>query len=491
MHPNLKPNIRKEDDYVQETYGIAFGNGVLFSLLAGCGGDGQQQTNPPVNKDVLNYEAPDLTYFNGYNDVYTQFGRDGAYVNIYNYLDQMPNVKAFLEDPKHANDVARFMVGEEELYCLPIYTEAKNDPYTFLYRKDIFDANNLTFPTNQEEFVATLRKLKELYPKSYPFVIRNMSGNAPTIQSFGHLWGASHVNVGIANTIFTLDENGEYYCAQFSEAYKEIAKFLLELSQEGLMHPSCATMDTATWQEAFASGSSFITFDKTDRLPQLTKTGRSLNKDFTMTAAAPFNFGEYAKTTEDVSTSFETGIGGGSTFWYAIGYNENKEYSMAYLDWIYSQEGQNMTNWGIEGESYTVEADGSKKFIDAFLDEQGGLQASGIYQPGFTSVRMIDAYMASLSENEKDSLALGLQYVEKSAPQHLLRYTEEEQFLFDTYATALYNYVQGEWLKFFLDRSDFSQWDSVMETLKGKYHYDDVLKIHQDALARVMEEKGV
>lgn len=520
-----------------------------FSLLAGCGGsDGTEETKANVNKDLANYKAPDLTgvkltqfstentdfdpegswldgkieeklgvsveyielpswneqyftmmaegnppdltYYNGYSDAYTQFGRDGAYVNIYNYLYQMPNVKAYLEDPANAADVARYTVGEDELYCLPIHIEAQHDPYTFLYRKDIFDENNLTFPTNQEEFVATLRKLKEIYPDSYPFVLRQMTGNMVTLQSFGHLWGASHVNVGIANTIFTLDENGKYYSAQFSETYKEIAQFLLELTQEGLMHPSCATMDSATWLESFASDTSFITFDKTDRLPQLTKVGRSLNASFEMVAAAPFNFGTYAETAETVTTSFATGIGGGSTFWYAIGNNSNKDDAMAYLDWIYSQEGKTLTNWGVEGESYTVDENGNKQFIQSFLDEHGGLMASGLYQPGLTGTRVIDAYKASLTESEAESLALGLQYVGEGAPQHLLRYNEDEQFTYDSFATALYNYEQGAWTEFFLGKRDFSEWDSVMDLLKNKYHFDELMEIHEAALARVMEENN-
>ena len=103
---------------------------------------------------------------------------------------------------------------------------------------------------------------------------------------------------------------------------------------------------------------------------------------------------------------------------------------MAYLDWIYSQEGQLLTNWGIEGESYTVNAEGNKEFIDSFLEEQGGLQASGMYQPGLTGVRMKDAYVSSLSENEAEALKLGLEYEGKGAPQHLLHYNEDEQFLY-------------------------------------------------------------
>ena len=428
---------------------------------------------------------PDLTFHNTYQDIYFTFGEDGAYVNLMNYLDVMPNLKAYIEDPAHKEIVDRFTTDDGALYLLPVYIEAQHDPYVFLYRKDIFEANNLTFPTNQEEFVAILRKLKELYPDSYPFVIRNMTGNMHTIQSMGHLWGASHVNVGIANTIFTQDAKGNFFSAQISDEYKDMAQFLHNLTQEGLMHPSCATIDTPTWYESFASGTSFISFDKTDRIPAINKTGKSLDESFEIMAAAPFNFGSYAETTDEVTTSFALGIGGGYSMWYAVGNNKNKENTLAYLDWMCSEEAQILSNWGIEGESYTVDENGNKQFIQAFLEEHGGIQNAGLYTPVLTITRKIDAYTAAQTEYEAESLAIGLKYVDKADPQHLVEYTEDEQFVYDTYATALYNYLQAEWLKFYLGKRDFSEWDSVMDTLKNTYHYDDLIKIHEDALSRV------
>ena len=146
-----------------------------------------------------------------------------------------------------------------------------------------------------------------------------------------------------------------------------------------------------------------------------------------------------------------------------------------------------MSNWGIEGESYTVDENGNKQFIQAFLDEHGGIQNAGLYTPTMTITRKIDAYKAAQTENEAACLAMGLKYVEKGAPQHLVEYTEDEQFIYDTYATALYNYLQAEWLKFYLGKRDFAEWDSVMETLQSKYHYDELMKIHEDALARTLE----
>ena len=436
-------------------------------------------------------QVPDITHANLYNNTFDSFGEDGAYINIYNYLDLMPNVKAYVENPENESVISRYTVREGVMYCLPLKTEQEIDPYIFLYRQDIFEKHNLSWPTNQEEFMAVLRKLKEEYPNSYPFVLRSLNGNMQSLMGFSHLWGATHVNQGAYNTVFTLNTDGEYYLAQVSDAYKEIAEFLNSLLNEGLMHPSCATMDAATWYESFASNTCFITFDKTDRLPVMNRTGQTLNPDFQVVAAEPFNFGTYAKTATEVTTSFAPGIGAGTSFWYAIGNNENTANSMAYLDFLYSEDGVQLTNWGVEGESFEYDENGSKKFIESFLDEQLSLTLAGLRQPGLSAVRLTESWMASLSEEDSASLALGLKYVQKDTPQHQLRYNDEEQLIYDTYALSLFNYAQTQWSKFLLSQRDFSEWDKVLEEMKTKYHYDELMEVHNSALARVKEQYGI
>ena len=440
---------------------------------------------------MAEHKVPDVTFGGSYNTTYTQFGDDGAYINYYNYLDMMPNVKAYLEDPENAKDVSKYTVRDGVLYCLPVRQEGNTAPYTFLYRKDIFEANDLSFPTSQEEFVATLRKLKEIYPTSYPFSMRSLTGNSLTVQSFGYLWGDSHVMTGHYGTVFTLGEDGTYHLSFVGETYKAMAKFFVELKDEGLMHPSCATMDTATWQESFSSDTSFITWDKTDRLPSINIAGQSINTSFQMVAAEPFNFGEYAKTTDEVHTSREAGYGAGTSYWYAIGDNENVSYSMAYIDWLFSEEGKIFTNWGVEGESYEIDENGERTFIPEFLEEQGGVLNAGLNQIAQTSFKMEKPYLESLTQAEKDSLALAQKFTGGHTAQHQLEYTEEEQFTYDTFATALYNYVTQQWSKYAIGQADFADWDNMLAEMQRKYHYDEVLKVHEDAYARLAEKYGL
>lgn len=431
---------------------------------------------------------PEMMLINNYTHTnWAGYALDGAFINFKDYMDKMPNVKAYMEDPDNASNTAKFTYSETELYALPIGNEGDTTARAFLYRKDIFEKNNIALPTNQEEFVATLRKLKELYPASQPFVMRSMTGNIQGAQALGHLFGASHVNRGLYGTFFTLDANGEYSMVQTGQAYKEIAQFICDMTKEGLMHASSMTIDTAGWQEALASDTSFITYDKIDRIPQLTKQGADLNPEYKLAAFAPFNFGSNADNPV-VSTSFA----GGATSWGIMVSSMLDEAQLndilTYIDWLYSEEGQLVTNWGIEGESYEVLEDGSLSYIDSFLEAQGGAIKTGLSKAGISAHIWFDPFLDTCDEEMAKGLEMAQQFLGKTAAQYPLLYNEEEQFVWDSYAETLYTTAQGEWSKFALGQKDFAEWDSFLQLLKDEYYYEEVKAIHDSALKRVLGE---
>ncbi len=429
---------------------------------------------------------PELMYIDNYTHTnWASYALDGAYINFMDYMDQMPNVKAYLADPKNEANVAKFQYSETELYALPIGGDGDSTARAFLYRKDIFEKHNIELPTNQEEFVAVLRQLKELYPESMPFVMRSLNGtNIQGAQALGHLFGASHVNRGLYGTFLTLNEDGEYAMAQTSQAYKEIAEFIVEMTKEGLMHASSMTIDTAGWQEALASDTSFITYDKIDRIPQLTTQGKGLNPDYQISVFAPFNFGSNADNPV-ISTSF---AGGATSRAFMVGTTDNIDNVIKYVDWLYSEEGQHMANWGIEGESYEVLEDGSLSYIDSFLEEKGNKVRCGFGVAGMAAHSYFDNFLDTCDEEMAKGLAMAQQYTGKTARQYALLYNEEEQFVWDMYAESLYTTAQGEWSKYALGQKDFAEWDNFQKMLEENYYYNEVKAIHDSALARLLGE---
>ena len=430
-------------------------------------------------------KVPDLQWFNSFSTVgMQQNGRDGVYINIYDYLDQMPNLKKFLEDPANAAHVEKFTVGEREMYNVPVVEKGGNaQKYAFLYRKDIFDKNNLTWPTNQAEFVAVLKELKRIYPESMPFAMRQMTSNMQGAQAFGHLWGGVHLLRGEYTSVFTLDANGKYYLGTTSQAYKEMAMFMKDLLDQGLMHASSLTLDTTQWTSAFSSNTSFITYDKVDQLNGLNTSGKQLNDaSFQMVAGAPFNFGTYATTATTVSTSFASA---GTKYSYAIGNGKNVQNVIKYVDWLYSEEGQMMTNWGVKDVSYVESAEGVKTFKEGFLESKGGLIQAGLWATCMSGCTDMVAYRASCNADLAAALELAEKYEGGTPAQVPLYFGDADNALWPTYAKAFETYTRGELTKFISGQRDFSTWDNVIQELKDNYQYDWLLKLHEDTLASI------
>lgn len=431
--------------------------------------------------------APDMIRVTGYtHKSWGAYGaKDELFVNIMDCLSVMPNLKAYLEDPANAEVLEKFTYSDGEMYAVPVLSSGSAAIYAYLYRQDIFQKHNLTFPTNQEEFVAVLRKLKELYPDSEPFAMRSMKKNIQAAQIYSHLWGATHFNQS-SGKMFTLDAQGNYYLGQVSQPYKEIAQFWKELMDEGLMNKNSLMMDTDGWYSAFREDKSFITYDKVDRLPLMNQNGQTDNPEFQVVAGAPFNMGTYAEKTDVVSTSFAEDITSRAIM---IGCGENMGEVLSYVDWLYSSEGRLMTSWGIEGESYQVAKDGTKSFKEGFVEAQGGWLATGLCSVLTCGVADFEAYKAACEPYVAEAITLAEQFAGKSPKQPLLSFTKDEELMYKSYALSLHNYVCGEWYKFVSGQRDFAEWDQVLERAKKVYGYDILLKIHQDAYERVKQEE--
>ncbi len=440
-----------------------------------------------VQQPITEGNSLDIIWTSGYT--HKDWGIYGAehekFVNIYACLDVMPNLKAFLDDSANKELLEKFTYSEGEMYAVPTPMTGSAAIYAYLYRQDIFQKHNLTFPTNQEEFVAVLRKLKELYPQSEPFAMRSMKKNIQAAQNYGHLWGASHLTLS-SGVAFTLDENGNYYLAHTSNAYKEIAQFWKELMDEGLMNRYSLTMDTDGWYSTFRSNNSFITYDKVDRLPLMNENGQMDNEEFMVVAGAPFNMGTHAQKTDVVSTSFAEDI---TPYAFMIPYGENMGEAISYIDWLYSPEGQLMTSWGKEGESYEVAKDGTMSFKEGFLESVGGWAASGLSVPGICGVGDFEAYKAGCEPYVAEAITLAEQFVERSPKQPLLSFTADEQLMYKTYASGMYNYVCGEWYRFVSGDRDIAEWDQVLDRAKKVYGYEELMEIHNAAYERLKAEE--
>lgn len=416
----------------------------------------QNQYVPMLAQKIV----PDLTLHNDGGTIARTYGPQGAYINILDYLDQMPNVKKFLEE----NPTTTFNV-DGKMYGIPTKNEAATATTCWIWRQDILDKHNLTVPTTLDEWYNTLVTLKGLYPNSTPFIMRNV-----------YAWDKWWANWGLTTytgtgTSVIIQPNGKVEYPFIRPEYKEWVTFMRKLIKEGLLYEAWQSLETGGWYEAFANDRAFVTYDKLDRIPFLNQNVQSVNPSAVFTASPGF-----ACNASGSAGSYETG----SSIHIIIGNGDNLSNTLAYVNWLYSDEGIECTNWGKEGETYTVDENGQRNFKPEVLAK---FVEYGLTQTVVGSTTAFDAYSAAQDESVRACMEAVLPYATLKMPDRI-EFTEDEMVIFDTYKVGVNERAKGYMAKFMLGDKDIEKdWDSYVQELYG-LELQKVIDIHVAAYKR-------
>ena len=226
--------------------------------------------------------VPDITFDNG-SDKGHAYGQKGAYINIYDYLDYLPNVKALMDKYPEA-----FKGREDEngaLYGLPIISDTPTTTYCWIWRQDILEKHNLSIPTTQAEWENVVKTLKSLYPDSYPFILRNTYA----YDNWWINWGFKPYTGTGGSLVKQVDGTVQY--PFIMPQYKEWVTYMRQLIVDGLLYEGWQDVATNKWYEFFANDRSFVTFDKLDRVPYLQQNVGSVNPNAKFVASPAMAFG--------------------------------------------------------------------------------------------------------------------------------------------------------------------------------------------------------
>ena len=206
---------------------------------------------------------PDIFRSHFTDDQRRELGMQGAFVAINEYADELPNFKRMFIDEKEEYGTDGFMISavaaDGNLYAFPGFGGTREVNHGMLYRKDIFDKHNLSMWNSPEEFYQTLKKLKEIYPDSTPFVSKNMN------DIFWHLAPAWGIN-DLGQLYFNREEQTwKHSCVD--PKVKNMLDFLKKLYDENLLDQEFLTCTQAAWtQKMVGADSAFVTFDWIGRL---------------------------------------------------------------------------------------------------------------------------------------------------------------------------------------------------------------------------------
>ncbi|MFC3800746.1 extracellular solute-binding protein [Cohnella sp. GCM10012308] len=391
------------------------------------------------------------------NDV-QKFGSQGAFEDLSKHLDQMPNVKAFLDS--HPDVMSRVVSPNGEIFSIINDGAGEGSQMVWFYRDDIFQKNNLEVPKTWDELYTVAKKLKEIYPDSYPFLFRH---GLSTLDTFGP----------------SFDVYPEFYQDPADPTKmkfgledpnaKTMVEWLNKFVKEKLIPPDWLTMDYKAWTQFMSTNKAFVTVQF---IGQIEIMNSQLTEGHLQFMAPPIGAGDKPYLPKGGQEGY--GLAVAST-------SKNKDAAYRYLDYIFSEKGKDIQSWGKEGETYTT-VDGKRKFNENYKEANDLRVISGIQTAATYGWFDFNAWLSLVKPEE--------QYAYVEAPKYRFpvaysrpNLTADEAAALSTSNDQLWKFWTGEVTKFINGDRPMSEWDAFLKEL-GKHDLEKVRTTYQTALDR-------
>lgn len=460
---------------------------VTLDIKSYDSGDYMQNITLDINAGNSAYIIPKI-----YDD--SAFVDGGAIVPISDYVQYMPYYTDFYNTYNLSADIQTITRANGKYYKLPGMKEANLINYSFVIRKDIWDAAGVDVIALQKDW--TWADLLDALTKVKAYMVEQgmcseddyiwsdlWCGNESGQGSGGNLLGVMastyECNAGwnIGNGMrFDFDQN-KFIFSPTTDNYKEFLKTANSFVAAGILDPETFTQDDATATAQYYNGKTAI---------MSINQGQWANYEENMKAQlGEGNFENYVITMPIGSTRnstvdparLENGVMISQKALDELG-EEGFIEMLRFVDWLfYSHEAYELTKWGVEGEHYTVDADGNKKLVDGYCcsglgygnDEAGSMidirlqwgYAGGNFWYGGTVAEMSDNLIPPVADY------VNRDYTDRDTPPLApgVAPTADQNEEINLIATPLISNVNAWTLKFVTGQEDIdAQWDAYVQS---------------------------
>ncbi len=431
-------------------------------------------------------------------DDISNFADTGIFLDLTNYLDKMPNFKQTIADNPEINK--NKIDGKLYGFPLALRAGATQSGQVPMIRVDLLEKLSIPKPTTYEELYEALKKFKEAYPDTFPFTSRaanGLTGTENLLNPIAFGFGSGYTNISGAKVYFDPHLN-EYKFGPFMPEFKEAVAYLHKLYKEKILDPDYTTATSQIWQEKLSSGKSLYYQDNTGFGAGFNETMKGKEPGAKFDMLDPLAGGPNGVKREQLYQLDHL-----SESYVISSKVKNPDAIIAYIDWLYSEEGIRLTNWGVDGEHYKMNGDKpekNKEFYDKFKDEKDSnaviKSKLGVGYLGFAlnTDETLDATLTPEAE-QIDFLKLGAEWTAKNYEKiktgfdfrmaYDPAFTKEERETLKQLRTKLDAYLAQTMDRFIMiDGALEKDWDSFLQQCRDN-GAEEIAQIYNTALARV------
>ncbi|MGG1553848.1 extracellular solute-binding protein [Paenibacillus ferrarius] len=390
-----------------------------------------------------------------------KYGQQGALVNILDYINDMPNLKKWME--KYPLDTQNTISSDGKMYMFPNAGIGETNRMIWMYRDDVFKKLGITQPQTWDELYAALKKVKEAYPKSYPLSFRN---GLQRLLNFAPSFGTG------SDVYYDFDKK-EWRYGPVEDNYKKMIEYLNKFYKDGLIPPDFLSADTKLWQDLMSTDRGFVTVDYIGRIDFFNSALRKDKPDFNlMFMGAPAGYaGGPAKNA--YTQYLDEG------FMVATSSKKIKEI-MKFMDFFYSEEGRTLSSWGQEGVTYKTE-NGKKQFIEKYADVADMRKKTGLSTDGTYAWIDYDAHLSLSSPELQKAYQEAPKYDSQQQPRPA--FTSSEMEVLSLTGDTIMKKRDENISKFIVGERSLDDWPKYVADMKA-LGVDKIVDIYKKAYDR-------
>lgn len=392
------------------------------------------------------------------------FVATGQIVPVSDWVQYMPNYMKAVKDWGMEEDLKAKLKEDGKYYVLPGMWEIASGGYSYIIRKDVFEAAGVDVEGQQgnwtyEDFYEAMKKVKAFTGSNY--VISDQFKGESALNIAAVQYGVT-AGWGLANGLnFDFDAQ-QFVFADASDDFKDYLGYFNKLITDGIMDPESFTQEDDAAQAKFFKGDTYVISGVYQVLADFKSKMQVADSELYMITQPGGPKGKL-----QVETSrLENGIMISQNALDDLG-EEGFIKMLRFIDWFwYSNEGQTLSLWGVEGETYTLDADGNivlnpdiyyngmnegaAKQLNVDYGFAGGMFAYG----GSEQLKL-----SKMTEGEKDFVqrVQTTRETRKLIPPIMATPEENEQM--QLISTPLMDYVKTMTLKFITGQESFDNWD--------------------------------